>query len=259
MKPRRVSLSSLASLCALALSPGAAAAAPRYSAAITRTAYGIPHIVAPDYAGLGYGYGYAFAQDDLCTLADDIVTVNGERSRYFGPNGLTRHAGDDALTVNNLASDVFYQSIKDRHIGERLAREPAPNGIHRDQLAVLEGFAAGYDRYLRQTGRDDLSDPACRGERWVRLITVLDLELRLYKLSLTASSGQLIDELFAAQPPQPVTAASASATRQPLAATPRLGSALPSSGHTIGSNALALGGNDTRNGRGVLLGNPHFT
>jgi hypothetical protein len=31
----------------------------RYSAEIRRTEYGIPHIVASDYASLGYGYGYA--------------------------------------------------------------------------------------------------------------------------------------------------------------------------------------------------------
>ncbi|MFE5584126.1 penicillin acylase family protein [Kitasatospora sp. NPDC056531] len=53
-----------------------------YSAKIRRTEYGIPHILAHDYGGLGcgYGYGYAFAQDNLCELADQVVTLRGERS-----------------------------------------------------------------------------------------------------------------------------------------------------------------------------------
>ena len=34
-----------------------------HTARISRTEYGIPHILAQDFDGLGYGYGYAFAQD----------------------------------------------------------------------------------------------------------------------------------------------------------------------------------------------------
>lgn len=30
-----------------------------FSATIRRTSHGIPHVLAQDYAGLGYGYGYA--------------------------------------------------------------------------------------------------------------------------------------------------------------------------------------------------------
>src|SRR5438552_1311015 len=61
--------------------------ASRYFAEIRRTEYGIPHILARGYAGLGYGYGYAFAQDNLCTMADRVVTLRGERSAYFGAAG----------------------------------------------------------------------------------------------------------------------------------------------------------------------------
>ena len=45
---------------------GTAQAAPAYKARIDRTAYGIPHISAADYGGIGYGQGYAFTQDNLC-------------------------------------------------------------------------------------------------------------------------------------------------------------------------------------------------
>ena len=43
-----------------------------YRAEITRTQYGIAHIVAEDWGGLGYGHGYAFAQDNYCSLMQDI-------------------------------------------------------------------------------------------------------------------------------------------------------------------------------------------
>src|SRR5690242_6075457 len=75
----------------------------RYRATIRRTEHGIPHILAANYASLGFGYGYAFAQDNLCVLADIVVTLRGDRSRYFGPDA----SSTDALgpRASNLDSD----------------------------------------------------------------------------------------------------------------------------------------------------------
>lgn len=54
--------------------------------AVTRyTEYGIPHILARDYADLGFCTGWAQAADQVSTLADGFVTARGERSRFFGP------------------------------------------------------------------------------------------------------------------------------------------------------------------------------
>lgn len=72
------------------------------SAQIRYTRYGVPHIVAKDERGLGYGVGYAYAQDNLCLLANEVLTVSGERSRYFGAKGQTLEQRD------NLASDLFF-------------------------------------------------------------------------------------------------------------------------------------------------------
>src|SRR5580698_670184 len=58
------------------------------SVKIVTDAAGIPHITASNFRSLGYGEAWAFAQDNFCTLANDFVTVNGERSQYFGPNNL---------------------------------------------------------------------------------------------------------------------------------------------------------------------------
>src|SRR2546422_679573 len=72
------------------------------TATIRRTSHGIPHILANDYAGIGFGYGYSIAQDNICVLADIYVTVDGERSRFsgssplgsFGPNGSWSQGGN---------------------------------------------------------------------------------------------------------------------------------------------------------------------
>ena len=66
-----------------------------YSADIQRTEFGIPHITAKDYKGLGYGVGYAFAEDNLCSLAREIVVSSGQSMLYLGDDG-------------DVASDVFY-------------------------------------------------------------------------------------------------------------------------------------------------------
>ena len=55
------------------------------TATIVRTAHGVPHISAPDIETLAYGVAYAHAQDNVCQTAQQLVTVRGQRSRWFGP------------------------------------------------------------------------------------------------------------------------------------------------------------------------------
>src|SRR4051812_45683791 len=70
-----------------------AAAAP-LRATLARDRWGVPHVAAADYAGLGYGYGYALAQDNLCVMEDTYMTVRAERSRYLGPGGSWEFRGN---------------------------------------------------------------------------------------------------------------------------------------------------------------------
>ena len=88
----------------------------RLSAQIRYTTGGIPHILAHDWASLGFGYGYAFAKDNLCTMANDYVTVEAQRSRYFGPTGVDIQRGN-GVVVSNLDSDPFIVCIQ-RSAGE---------------------------------------------------------------------------------------------------------------------------------------------
>src|SRR3954466_7239307 len=104
------------------VSQPAAAAGPRYSATITRTAHGIPHIVANDWGSLGFGHGYATAETNLCNLADTLITGRGERSRWFGPNA--RYDDRVTLSATNLQTDALFTDIRDRRVVEKLMKDP---------------------------------------------------------------------------------------------------------------------------------------
>ena len=252
---RRLWLVVLVLAGAAVLAPVAAAA--DYRAEIRRTSGGVPHIKARDSGSLGFGYGYAYASDQLCTFADIVVTLDAQRSRWFGPEG--SYGSDPAARINNLESDFFYQRVKDAGIVERLTRQRYPRGPSRRVRAVIRGFVAGYNAYLRRTGRDRLPDPRCRGERWVRPITTHDMYRRVHQLNVRASSGNFIQGLVAAQPP--VAGSAAAARRLPSAARLRAGlSSDPVLGEPgkLGSNAYAFGRSMTASRRGLLLGNPHF-
>jgi acyl-homoserine-lactone acylase len=226
-------------------------------ATIRRTSHGIPHILADDYAGLGFGYGYAIAEDNICVLADTYVTVNGARSKFsgssplgsFGPNGSWSQGGN-GVSPNNLNSDFFYQRIKDRGTVEALAASSPPDGPGPELREGVRGYVAGYNRYLAETGVDNLPDPNCRGKEWVRPITEMDAYRRFYQLGLIASQGVAIDGIGGAAPtldPGPLPTEGAFAA---------IADRLPLGG--VGSNAVALGPDATNNGKGMMLGNPHF-
>jgi acyl-homoserine-lactone acylase len=247
----RIALALAALFAAAAPACAQAASGDPYHATVRRTTHGIPHVLASDWGGLGYGYGYAFAQDNLCQIADSYVTVNGERSKYFGPDASWSFRSN-STNPNNLNSDIFFKRIIDDRVIEGLLAKAAPQGPRPEVREIVRGYVAGYDRYLADTGVDNLPDPTCRGKPWVRPITEIDAYRRFYQLALLASQGVAIDGIAGAAP--------AAGTGVPLSAqTSMLGELkqrLPLGG--IGSNAVALGAQATDNGRGMLLGNPHF-
>ncbi|WP_328404351.1 penicillin acylase family protein [Streptomyces sp. NBC_00390] len=257
----RLALIGITLLTATATVPPGAAADPRerhpsgggLSAVIRYTEYGIPHIVGKDYANLGFGTGWAQAADQVCVLADGFVTVRGERSRFFGPDA----APDGSLSsaARNLSSDLYFRGVRDAGTVEKLLATPAPAGPGRDVKELMRGWAAGYNAWLRQ---NRITDPACRDSDWVRPVTTLDVARRGFAVSVLGGQGRGIDGITAAQPPgtagvpAPVAgrdaASTATAARELFAA--RSGD--------MGSNAVAFSGGTTANGRGLLLGNPHY-
>src|SRR4051812_24921497 len=116
---------------------------------IRRTAHGAPHIQAMSYRGLGYGYGYRFAPENICTVAEDCVTVNGERSRWFGPRGTSRRL---AGSSRNLDSDLFWRQLIDSRVVKRLLARRPPRGPSVASRHLVRGYVSGYNAYLRRVG-----------------------------------------------------------------------------------------------------------
>ena len=63
------------------------------------TDYGIPHVRANSWEGLGYGFAHAFATNTICVLAREFITVRGEQAKYFG------------ATEENINQDAFYRAL----------------------------------------------------------------------------------------------------------------------------------------------------
>lgn len=242
----------LAAALLLTTVPGGAAGAaePRhgFAADIRYTEYGVPHITAKDFAGLGYGYGYAAATDNVCLLAEVYVTVDAQRSRYFGAD--TPSDFDYGPARTNLASDLYFQQVDDSRIVDLLVAQPAPLGPRREVRDIVRGYAAGYNRYLADHA---VTDPSCRGADWVRPIGEKEVYRHFYAVFTFAGAAQVMDGIAGATPPS----ATAAATRAvPGDAVSRVREAL--AGRDMGSNAIAIGSAGTANGKGLLLGNPHF-
>jgi len=194
----------------------------------------------------------------LLRAGDEIVTVNGERSRYFGPDAANIYG------TNNLRGDFYFKLINDD-----AAADDTWNKQSAGVKALFEGYVLGFNRYLAEKGVANL--PAdCKGQPWVRSITTRDMAKLMRRLSVQTSGLNFVDAMFAAQPP---AVAAASATRRVRPATQMARTArqilAASEGpltkaywddqrERTGSNALALGSEATDTGRGMLFGNPHF-
>ncbi|HEU5008341.1 MAG TPA: penicillin acylase family protein [Jatrophihabitantaceae bacterium] len=229
----------------------------KYDVTITRTEYGIPHIVANDFASLGYGYGYAFAQDNICTMAADYVTVEGKRSRWFGPDGQYTMQGN-GVTVSNLDSDIFWTQVRQSHIVDQLLARPVPFGPKPQIKTAVRGYVDGYNRWLHDVGGDNgITDPACHGKAWVHPITTQDAFLRFYQLVLLAGQDVVMPGIAQAAPPSASNPAPVAAL-DPQRAANLLAVGWHRAMGEMGSNAVAVGSKGTKNGHGLLLGNPHF-
>ncbi|MET9962941.1 penicillin acylase family protein [Streptomyces sp. NPDC006326] len=265
---RRAALTGAALLAAAAAVPQAAAAAADtgnrgpsrggLSAVIRYTEYGIPHIVAKDYANLGFGTGWAQAADQVCVLADGFVTLAGERSRWFGADA----APDGSLSsaAGNLSSDLYFRGVRQSGTVEKLLATPAPAGPGKDLGELMRGWAAGYNAWLAQ---NEITDPACKGAAWVRPVTPLDVASRGFAISVLGGQGRGVDGMTAARPPgvgARTTAAAApdAAATDPAAAAEAARAFFDTGRYDRGSNAVAFAGSTTASGRGLLLGNPHY-
>ncbi len=196
----------------------------KYSVDIRWTSYGIPHVLAEDFGSLGYGFAYAASTDGICVFARELATAMGTLS------------ADAGATEENITSDIFYRSVVTE---ERLTRIRAK--MPPQMVEYGEGFAAGYNRYLRDhAGKLPAS---CNDEPWVRPIEATDVERMFIAFGVRYGLGNFTDAIRAAAPPG-----------EPVATVTLDVDPLPG----LGSNAISAGSSVTETGRGLLLGNPHY-
>ena len=219
---------------------------PQFSATIRRTEYGIPHIQADDWGSLGYGYGYAYAQDQFCMAMRGIVAATSRSAELLGEA--------DGDPVTDFVLRFLFGGKEDFRTN---FLPDADSDVHR----LVEGFAFGMNRHLRETGVANLPDgeSGCRDADWVHEIDATDLWMLIGRLPLKGGSDEGIVRraIFNTDGPSldnPLgfEAADQDALVQGLS---QFAKALRQPGQ--GSNALAVGRDLSQSGRGLLLGNPH--
>ena len=189
------------------------------------TEHGIPHITAQTWEGLGFGFAHSVAQNGVCVLAKELITVNGELSKYFGAEN------------GNVNSDAFHRALlNDAKVDQYLGASSD------DSNAMDSGYARGYNRYI-DTHADQLP-ASCAGAEWVKPIDERDLARLAIGVGIRYGLGRVTDQIATAAPNHAIAAL------KPIDLTLDV--------EKIGSNAYAFGSELTDTGRGILLGNPHY-
>ena len=202
--------------------------------------YGIPHVKASSYAGLGYGYGYAVTRDALCEIVDRVLTLRGERSVRFGP-GVTMVGFTE---TSNLNSDLFYREmLSDAAVGR------AYRQLSSDARSLAKGYAAGFNRYVREAAAAKEARP-CKGADMPQM-GPMDVVRAMMQIGTVweakdvaaAASQSTWESLTVAAKPGPPTHDSAEVNSDPPL--------------SMVSNAWAYGSDATDTGAAIVVSNPH--
>jgi len=176
---------------------------------IRRTAYGVPHILADDLGALGFGMAWVQLEDYGLPVVVELTRARGTLAAVFGPDSLPSDFWRRPFHAHAVAT--FHE-------------------LHDDTRAMLEGFAAGVNAYVRQH-RDSLPDWAPAdftghdaAALWVDETT--ELKVRIFRTRQAARRKALADSLGALD---------------------------------RGSNAWAFAPSRTTSGRAILLRNPHLS
>lgn len=258
-----LSLCVLASLAACGGGGGGGGDLSPYSAEIRRTSMGVPHIKAATWGGAGFGSGYAQAQDNLCTLADAFLTYRGERSRHFGGSAQVAYNSTLGRPLN-IDSDFFHRHVISADVVEKMVAAQ-PEKLRK----MVEGFAAGYNRYLADLPSDGRAHAACRGAAWVQPITAQDVWRRMFAANLAGGYSNFAAAIANATAPAAARSGAAPATALQRKAAGVEVAALDASrtrapelqvGGTmgVGSNMYGFGKAGTGDASPLLFGNPHW-
>ncbi|MDO3722707.1 penicillin acylase family protein [Marinobacter sp. chi1] len=228
----------------------------KLEANIRRTTDGVPHITADNLQSAAFGNGYAQAQDNVCMLAEAIVKARSERAKYFGP-------GPNNI---NIINDFSFKAQKILS-----GAEAEFDSLSDESRALVEGFTAGYNKYIAETDPADFPQE-CRNQPWVTEIQPTDL-LAHYRIVGQYASGALFatGAVFVAVPGEgtdpeyplfnePLMAKTDENYLRDIATDARALAASRTNFADMGlaSNAWGIGSEMTEQGRGALLANPHF-
>ena len=200
---------------------------------IRYTEFKVPHISAESYHSLGFGIGYAQAEENLCTLAEQLLKLKGEKSRYFGP-------GPQQM---NILSDFGYKILDYPGLAQQYFSELEP-----DVRDLITGYTAGFNHQLSILTPEHYPTP-CQHADWVTAITPTELLAYHLDLAALASSRNLLLPMALAQPPI------GEQNQQDL---PELNAEQVFTGKGLGSNGWVLGAEKTAGASAALLANPHF-
>ena len=231
---------------------GDTVSAKHYSATIRTTSYGIPHIEAKDLGSVFFGQGYAFAKDNLCVLADQIVKVRSERAKFFG-------AGPGGIHIDNDFANKALMLMANAQANYA--------GLSTEARQAVDGYVAGYNKRLADAGPSGWPSE-CKNADWVFPITAVDLLAYGQDLAKVASGRNFRSYLHTTivptagasnngagvpwlKPLQDLLSAPASL----LAFADDLREVKDSD---IGSNGWAIGSDRAKEGGALVVANPHF-
>lgn len=164
---------------------------------------------------------------------------------------------------------LCYKALKVRAQAEAKWPEFSENS-----RALISGFVAGYNRYLSDVAEGkQQAEPFCAGQPWVKPIEPEDVVTYLFSIALLPGAANFLDLIFYANPgdgdeylPRIVGPAPASAAQTAfvndinsklIARAANISTPETNPGE-LGSNGWGLGKDKTENGKGMVLGNPHF-
>jgi len=205
---------------------------------IRRTEYGVPHIRAENLRAMGFGLAWTMTEDYGERVPRELLEDRGTLSRHFGP---------DSLDEWDFRNRRAWRRALDTY-----------SRLSADTRAVLEGFAAGVNRYVRtHPGEFPPWMPAD--------FSGYDVHARSIGMPDAGSVESFLERLRARtdSSPQSTSASRPGAPRHvaPEGSTPRsrrrgYG---PDDASRPGSNAWALAPGRTTSGDAILLRNPHLS
>ncbi|MBI4892338.1 MAG: penicillin acylase family protein [Acidobacteria bacterium] len=187
---------------------------------VQRDSYGVPHISAPTDAGAVYGLMYAQAEDNFGQIQSDFTRALGRAAEFEGPSQLINDLLHRAFEIDRLARQEY----------ARMA--PAARSLCDAHAAALNQYMADHPQGQPY--------PISRFEPW----HILAMQLSS-GLSGAVSSGKFTRAEIAAAYP----------ALAPWLSRPAPAAVAPNEDE--GSNMWALAPARSRNGRALLLINPH--